>query len=230
VQEIADDVDSANLGVNAYICYSADGGGFLSEFVAYHGVWYQNIHEDPGDPAWCVAAGHVHVGGAMSWAQAEASLRITLRTLIRHVDKILDPHCHATARFCETTAHSAGAGAWLTTTGSTSISSAGLRLIATEAPTGTAGIFFYGASKQRSSWGNGLLCVAGTLFRAWPTAATNSQGLAYLDIDYHRPPFSSGPGSIAPGSTWNFQYVFRDDAGDGARFDSTNGMEVLFCP
>ena len=86
MQAIVDDVNNAPLPIQAYICQTGDGGGFLSEFIAYHGVWYRSIHESPTDPAWCVAAGHVHVGGQISVQNAANAARITLRAVIQHVD------------------------------------------------------------------------------------------------------------------------------------------------
>src|SRR4030095_5473084 len=44
VQEIVDAVDALSLGLTPFICYTRAGGGFLSEFIAYHGVWYQALH------------------------------------------------------------------------------------------------------------------------------------------------------------------------------------------
>jgi len=89
VQDIVDAVNAAAVGMPAYICFSGDGGGFLSEFVAYQGVWYQSDHRSPAYSDWCVAAGHVHIGGQVTWPQAEAALGITLREVIAHVDAVV---------------------------------------------------------------------------------------------------------------------------------------------
>ena len=62
VQEIVDFVDLMDIQVDPYVNFNGFGGGFLSEFIAYHGTWYQDIHSDPNLPDWCVAGGHVHVG------------------------------------------------------------------------------------------------------------------------------------------------------------------------
>lgn len=88
VNQIVSAVAAAALGLNAFVCFSGDGGGFLSEFIAYHGVWYQSIHASPADPAWCVAAGHIHVGGNIPWATAAIAAQISLRTVIQHVDNV----------------------------------------------------------------------------------------------------------------------------------------------
>ncbi|MBK8101636.1 MAG: hypothetical protein IPK26_31525 [Planctomycetes bacterium] len=83
---IRDAVNAANLGVTAAICFSGDGGGFLSEFIAYHGVWYQALHTLPVDPDWCIAGGHVHVGGLLTPTQVFEAAKITVRQVIAHVD------------------------------------------------------------------------------------------------------------------------------------------------
>lgn len=61
-------------------------GGFLSEFIAYHGVWYHSLHSDPSDDFWNVAAGHIHVGSQVSTAEGREATRITLRTLTDYLD------------------------------------------------------------------------------------------------------------------------------------------------
>jgi hypothetical protein len=88
VQAIVNAVQQSGLAVVPGICASGDGGGFLSEFIAYHGVWYQDIHRWPGDPAWCIAGGHVHVGTTVSWPVARQAAEVTLRALIAHVDGV----------------------------------------------------------------------------------------------------------------------------------------------
>jgi hypothetical protein len=64
-----------------------DDGRFLSNFIGYHGCWYHTLHPDPSDPAWCVASGHIHVGGSAAVADCVLATEVTLRTLIDHVDQ-----------------------------------------------------------------------------------------------------------------------------------------------
>jgi hypothetical protein len=91
VTDIRDAVNAAQLGVTAAICFTGDGGGFLSEFIAYLGVWYQAAHADPADPARCVTAGHVHVGGRISWPTATLAAEITIREVIEQIDSLYPP-------------------------------------------------------------------------------------------------------------------------------------------
>lgn len=90
VEDIASAVNAdSSLGINAFVDYTGYGGGFLSEFIAYHGTWYHSLHEDPSDPFWNVAAGHVHVGGQLTRREAFPAVEITLREVIRYVDSQL---------------------------------------------------------------------------------------------------------------------------------------------
>jgi hypothetical protein len=86
VEEIRDAVNEAQLGVNAFIDTNGFGGGFLSEFIAYHGVWYHELHADMSDPFFNVAAGHIHVGGAVTVEQGQQAAEISLRELIHLID------------------------------------------------------------------------------------------------------------------------------------------------
>lgn len=90
MQKIKDSVNAAALGFNATIDTSDNfGGTFVSEFTGYHGTWYQNLHSNPADPAWCVAAGHIHVGTITPLAGAKTATEISLRELIGYVDSVV---------------------------------------------------------------------------------------------------------------------------------------------
>ena len=88
MQAIRDAVND-QTSINAFIDNNGFGGGFLSEFIAYHGVWYQSLHSDPSDSAWSVAAGHIHVGAQTPLNQARRATEISLRELIGYVDSVV---------------------------------------------------------------------------------------------------------------------------------------------
>ncbi|MBC7770977.1 MAG: hypothetical protein H7210_00645, partial [Pyrinomonadaceae bacterium] len=70
------------------------GGGFLSGYIGYLGVWHYDLNNAP-DATWrCVASGHVHVGMSANVGFATVATEITLRELIDHVTKIV-PFCAA---------------------------------------------------------------------------------------------------------------------------------------
>ena len=88
MQAIVNDVQAAGLGLNPFICVLNHAGGFVSEFIGYHGLWYQDLHKSPTDPAWCITAGHIHVGSGVTWANARTAAEITVRRVILHVDGV----------------------------------------------------------------------------------------------------------------------------------------------
>ena len=47
-------------------------------------------------------------------------------------------------------------------------------------------------------------------------------------LDYTNPPQAAG--QITVGSTWNFQFRYRDPAAGGAYFNLSDGLEITFCP
>jgi hypothetical protein len=80
-------VDAAPLPFDAHIDTSPIfAGNFVSEFTGYHGTWYQSLHSDPTDLAWCIAAGHIHVGISTPPASARTATEITLRELTAYLD------------------------------------------------------------------------------------------------------------------------------------------------
>lgn len=90
MQNILTAVAAGVAGMNAFIDTSdAFGGTFLSEFIGYHGNWYHGLHADPNDPAWNIAAGHIHVGINTPLDKAIAATEISLRELIGHVNTVI---------------------------------------------------------------------------------------------------------------------------------------------
>jgi hypothetical protein len=83
---IVDAVDGAGLGINPFVDSTAWAGRFLCEFIGYHAQWYHDLHADPSDPVWNIAAGHVHVGSLIGLPEAIAATEVTVRTLIEHLD------------------------------------------------------------------------------------------------------------------------------------------------
>jgi hypothetical protein len=70
------------------------GGGFLSGYIGYLGLWHHDLNNAP-DAAWrCVSAGHIHVGMSTNVTVATEAAEITLRVLTDHVTALL-PFCMA---------------------------------------------------------------------------------------------------------------------------------------
>ena len=89
------------------------------------------------------------------------------------------------------------------------------------------GIFYYGPNQVDAAFGNGRRCLGGTTVRL-PIISADLFGFAFYDVDLQNLP--PGSPSIDAGSTWNFQYWYRDPAAGGAAFNLSDGVSIVFCP
>ena len=125
--------------------------------------------------------------------------------------------------YCTAAPNSAGGGAQISATGSPSIAANTFSLTATGVPANKAGLFYFGAGATEVPFGAGFRCVSGETFR-FGFAFSNGMGVANQAVD-----FQQFPGSvITPGSVWNFQYWYRDQAAMPAPFNLSNGVRVSF--
>lgn len=85
MSEIVKRISESSLELNSYVDKVDFGGGFLSEFIAYHGMWYQAVHSNDEEYR-CYSAGHIHVGGNLTIQEAVLATEITLETLIEHIE------------------------------------------------------------------------------------------------------------------------------------------------
>lgn len=232
VQDVLAALRVANLdNFGVHVDQTGNGGGYLSEFIGYHGVWYQALHSSPTDPAWCVTAGHIHVGGLLGKPKAVKATHQTLRAVMRYVDDVTGATAGDTAWFCKTSVNSAGRGAILTAIGSNSISQNDLNLNVVSNVPNTFGLAFYGSGTQAPTpLGDGNLCVTAPHFRVLPAVAATSEGTSNVLLDFTQPPLSAGPGQVSAGSTWHFQFWLRDMAAGQTGFTASSGLSLTFAP
>ena len=169
---------------------------------------YSATNSDPAQPGsfW----GHHEYRGQGAW-----------RTRIGRIDLCAG----SVTNYCTTSANSAGAGAVMSTSGSTSISANDLVLLATAAPPGQFGLFFFGNGQQSVPLGDGTLCVGGTLYRL-PVVTVDGGGTASFPLDLTNLP---GSQTIAPGDSKNFQFWFRDPGFGSAGYNTSDAIAVQFC-
>ncbi|MFT4539791.1 MAG: hypothetical protein ACI835_002240 [Planctomycetota bacterium] len=92
------------------------------------------------------------------------------------------------------------------------------------------GLFYYGGGQIQQPFGNGFRCVSpgtGGIYRLG-VVIPQSGADAVWTLDFSNPPEPNS--QIHPGSTWNFQYWYRDPAGGGHGFNLSNALQVTFCP
>ncbi|HVS11243.1 MAG TPA: hypothetical protein VMS76_15345, partial [Planctomycetota bacterium] len=88
-----------------------------------------------------------------------------------------------------------------------------------------------GARAVQTPFGDGWKCV-GTggvgIFRL-PVLKTAASGTASWKLDVNAPP--SPAGAITAGSTWHFQFWYRDVGGPvGSGFNLSDALTATFCP
>ena len=132
---------------------------------------------------------------------------------------------------CSTSPNSVGPGALMGYEGSLSYSSNALTLRADGAPSGQFGVFFYGETPTQVPLGDGLRCIASPVIRL-PILTTGAGGSALWDLDLENPTQPSG--QLTPGSTWYFQFWYRDPTGPGGNggigHNLSDSLEVTLCP
>lgn len=126
--------------------------------------------------------------------------------------------------YCTAALNSTGEGAHLSVNGSNSIASSDLQVWCTSLPAGANGYMVYAAGQNNTPFGNGTLCTAGP--RNFMPVQASTGGMAQRLFDYSGP--NSAGGAITAGSTWNFQFVYRDPAAGGAQFNLSDGLTIPF--
>jgi hypothetical protein len=134
--------------------------------------------------------------------------------------------------FCTTSPNSAGPGAVMGWSGSTSIAANDFVVAVSGAPAHTVGLFFYGATQAAQPAFQGTLCIAPPLWRLPPPVLTSRAGTAERGL---RRGAAWRTAPIAEGTTWCFQFVYLDKLPGKARrfaraFNFSDGLSVTFTP
>jgi hypothetical protein len=138
--------------------------------------------------------------------------------------------CLTPATYCTSLANSAGPGATIGWASEPSLSANAFELNALGLPPNKPGLFFYGPNQVSLIFGDGIRCVGGQLVRL-PVVQSDALGAAAQLLDLQAPPFSGGGvGSVAVGDTRNFQLWYRDPGFGAAGFNTSDALEVTFCP
>jgi hypothetical protein len=132
-----------------------------------------------------------------------------------------------TTRYCTAAPNSAGPGALLDHSGSLSVAADDFALRASGCPPNHFGLFYYGASATELPFGDGYRCVGGQTFRL-AVVHTGASGVAELELDLADPPQPAG--EITPGSTWRFQFWYRDVPAGLSGFNLTDALSASFLP
>ncbi|MFT5049758.1 MAG: hypothetical protein ACI8QZ_001151 [Chlamydiales bacterium] len=142
------------------------------------------------------------------------------------VTLVYTPECPLPESYCSSIPNSSGDSALIGASGTASAAANDLVLTAIQVPPGVPGVFFFGVSQISVAFGDGLRCVGGMTFRINPPVFADGGGNVARSVDVGATPFA---GQLLPGSSWNFQFWFRDAAAGGAGFNLTDGLHIDFC-
>ncbi len=140
----------------------------------------------------------------------------------------LDASWPPPTNYCVAGVNSTGVEASILSSGSWSLASNDFALLAKGCPANVFGLFFQGASAAEIPLFDGVLCIAAPQYRLG-VLSTSGSGEASSPYD------SSMPGNGAPsptaGSTWRYQFWYRDpSAHGGSGANLTDGLAVTFIP
>jgi hypothetical protein len=97
-------------------------------------------------------------------------------------------------------------------------------------PPGVPGIFNYGPQQIHSALGNGWACVGGGVQRVLPPLLADPTGKVVFPVDLTSFPFSGSANTITAGSSWNFQYWYRDPNGNPTTYNFSDAQHIVFAP
>ncbi len=225
-------VNAAGIGAQSYLCYSGNGGGYLSEFIAYLGVWYQSQHADPLDPALCLAAGHVHVGGNLQWDVAEAAAKTTLRELIDYLDTVRFAPCLEPQNYCTAKLTSGGCLPSLAAVGYPSLADGSFQVRLRELESNAQGFLLWSMSQAALPFQGGTLCLGAPIQRAKAQAGgflftppPCEAEMSFLFRPAYTSAFAMNAGQTFFGQGWS------RDVGDPVFQSSlTDGLSWTWCP
>ena len=142
--------------------------------------------------------------------------------------KIVEADCDVPT-YCTAGANSVGSGAIISSGGCPRVAQNEFELKCSGLPANQFGLFFYGNQQASAPFGQGTLCVGGTngLHRLKPPVLSSGTGTVERDLDLTAPPTDVGPGKILAGSTWYFQFWYRDPS---MGFNLSNALAVTFEP
>ena len=130
--------------------------------------------------------------------------------------------CPFPTTYCTSTPNSTGFPSVISSAGNGSMTNNSLVLTSFNNPPTVFGLFYYGSTQTQVTAFNGWRCVANNIHRL-PIVETNDFGDAEYPFDVFAP-----PAVITPGSTWQFQFFYRDPS-VGLRANYSDGLSVIFC-
>jgi len=130
-------------------------------------------------------------------------------------------------RYCAANPNSSSRSASILGLGTASVTNNSLKLCVDGAPRNARGRFVYGSMQTSIPCGDGVQCVGGQVF-GMRFLQTNVGGSGFMPVNYAGQ--QNPAGIVLPGSTWNYQFVFTDQASPGFGVNSSDALSITFVP
>ncbi len=178
------------------------------------------------------------------WISTGADVRLRVEAQEENLDTVVEAMvddlritqsvcgCSITT-YCSSSLNSVGTAAQISSSGTAEVGQNNFTLEVTGAVPGNMGLFFYGPDEAQLPLADGTLCVAGGavgIQRLQPPLMLSGGGAASRYVDLGLPPANAGDGAISAGSTWHFQFWYRDPLGGPGGSNLSNALKVVFCP
>jgi hypothetical protein len=142
---------------------------------------------------------------------------------------VTGPTCEA-QNYCVSSPNTFGAGAHIANTGSTSVAANDFVLTCSGVPPRHPACFIIGAKQTSLPLGDGTLCVGGRV-RFYRLMFADRRGNLVMPIDFAEEQHRCWRSAVIdPGSTWDFQLVYRDPLGMASTLNTSDALTVTFCP
>lgn len=125
-------------------------------------------------------------------------------------------------RYCTANANTSGESATIGVAGSASVGSNDLQLLVSGLPSNVPGFFRVGTSQAQVPFADGIDCI-GSPIAYRPATFSSTGGVALRDVDVSNLPVGA---AFTPGSTWNFQFLYRDMSANGLNL--SDAISVTF--
>jgi hypothetical protein len=131
---------------------------------------------------------------------------------------------------CASTVNSTGAPALLQAIGEPRIAQNQFSLELSSAPPETYSLMVFGAEPAQLPFGDGWLCISpfGGIQRFGSPARVGSNGRLTQHLDFQSAPLVNT--SVIAYSTWIFQTWYRDSAAMGTGANTSDALQITFCP
>lgn len=225
----------ASIGGRAFAIGGMEGGGIQNEgYDPIENEWltYASLPQARWESAAAILqSGILVIGGSLtgdeSLARVDCFRPPDSASIGFFCDCVESAPCHNTETVGGCT-NSTGRGAIISALGSSSVALDNLRLFASRLPEHQPGFAFMGAGHAPTPFGDGLRCISanGGTFRFDPSWS-GSEGVLTLGPGIVRATSQCSGCSIIPGSTWVFQFVFRDPEGPCGSFANASSAAAV---